>query len=278
MRLKANRVQKIQKNFSALTYLLLIAVLLANFLLAGFTVSNPQQSFVVDETGTLETESIEYLKLVNAQLEPSGSQIAVAIVKDLQGYDIETSANKTFRAWGIGDQQKDNGVLLLVSMEERKIRIEVGYGIEGAIPDAVAGRIIRDDMKNAFRAGEYNAGIVAAIRSLAERIAKEYNIDLSKIPEPNGSRRNRLPALFSLLPLLILVIFVLMARRQGPRGGGGQGGVGRDLAQAIIWSLLNSNNRGGGFGGGFGGSSGSSYRGGGFGGGSSGGGGASGGW
>ena len=141
------------------------------FILAGlFSISNlsaqnilakpnPPQ-LVNDVAGILspaEKEALER-KLVSID-DSSSNQIAVVILPTLDGYPIEDYATKLFRDWGIGNKKTNNGILLLLAINDRKVRIEVGYGLEGAVPDITANSIIDNDIKPAFRARAYYDGI-----------------------------------------------------------------------------------------------------------------------
>lgn len=106
----------------------------------------------------------------------TSNQIAVVIVQSLQSEAIEDVALEIARTWGIGSS-KDNGILILFAYDDRQVRIEVGYGLEGAVPDIVAAGIIRDDMIPQFKNGEYAAGITAGIDALKKHIGGEYTAD-----------------------------------------------------------------------------------------------------
>lgn len=244
---------------------LLLVLVAAVLFLSGFSFpANPQENFVVDTTRTLNVEVKNLVNGVNKSFEPTGAQIVVVMIDTLAGDSIEEYAVELFRTWGIGDQEKNNGVLILIALDDHEMRIEVGYGLEGDIPDGVAGRIIRNVMTPAFKDNDYNGGVIGAVNAIAERIAEAYDITLNVDGYESvdiGNDHDDYDGL-EWLPILFMVAILLLAMR-GRRGPGG-----------FI---------GGGFGGGFssgsfGGSSGSSSSGGGFGGGSSGGGGASGKW
>jgi uncharacterized protein len=122
---------------------------------------------VNDFAGLLSAEAKTELEGTLTQFaEASGGEIAVAIIQSLEGDDIESYANTLFREWGIGGKENDTGVLLLISVEDRNVRIEVGYGYEGNIPDAHASRIIRDYVVPNFSDGQYDEGVRTAINSL----------------------------------------------------------------------------------------------------------------
>lgn len=232
----------------------------------------PTATFVNDFAGLLDAGTKSELEAVGRALDAkTGAEIVVVTVPSLGGVPIEDYALALFRAWGLGDKEKNNGVLLLVDKErllkgERgKVRIEVGYGLEGAIPDGKAGRILDEKVLPFWQEGKYAEGIRAGYLALAAAVAEEYGVDLSADRTLNvltdyrlaGDTLAGLP--WELVPLLIF-LFIFLASSMGRRrrgfwwwggfGGGWGGGFG-----------------GGGFGGGWGG--------GGFGGGSSGGGGAS---
>ena len=229
--------------------------------------SNPPV-LVTDLAGVLSPEQKQALenKLVAID-DASSNQIAVVILPTLDGNPIEEYATKLFRTWGIGNKKSRNGVLLLIAIQDKKIRIEVGYGLEGAIPDITANSIIDNDIKSAFRQQAYYEGIDKATDDIAKAAVGEYK---EARPKKTRSKSKGSGGLF-----LIILIIILAVLRNG-RGGGGSnigGGGFSDVATGmLLGSLLGGGGRGGGgFGGGGGGF-------GGFGGGSSGGGGASGGW
>ena len=186
-----------------------------------------------------------------------GPQISVLTIPSLEDQTIEERAIQVFDQWKIGKKGKDNGVLILIAKKERKVRIEVGYGLEGDIPDAYAKRIVEDVMLPQFRNGQFTTGVVLGI----QQIAHLSHIELQKNSKLLR-RKSRTVLPLGYIFFLIWVFFVFMKARsnrhlRGPRGpySGGWGG--------------------GGFGGGWGSGGGGGWSGGG---GSSGGGGASGGW
>lgn len=188
---------------------------------------------------------------------------------------IDEYAVKQFEKAGIGSRQKDNGLLIVVAIQERRVRIEVGYGLEEFITDGFAGDTIRQVMLPAFRQGQYGAGILAATTRVIQRIADGRNVTIPDMPadvRPSTDGRQGLP--FGVIVALI-VIFIMINRIR--RGGGGGSAFGRRRGTWSGWSGGLGGFGGGSFGGGgFGGGGGGSW--GGFGGGRSGGGGASGGW
>jgi uncharacterized protein len=227
---------------------------------------------VVDQAGVINAASRAAIDAKLKALEDkSGIQLVVATVKSLQGGDIETYANQLFRFWKLGEAKKNNGVLLLVAPTEHKVRIEVGYGLEGTLTDALSSVIISSAIVPRFKTSDFSGGIdrgVDGIISVLSGDAAEWHRKVNVRSEDASSDFNKLfPLLF--FGLLFLVMWYLI-RHAG--GGPGSGGRRSGIGPIILGSLL-----GGGFGGG---SSGGGGFGGGFsgGGGSSGGGGASGGW
>lgn len=205
----------------------------------------------------------------------TSNQIAIVTINSLEGYPIEDYANKLFRAWGIGNKKTNNGVLIIVSKEDRQMRIEVGYGLEGAIPDITASDIVNNDLRAYFKQNNYYVGFDKAIDDLSAAAVGEYHIARQRDNDSDSGG-----ALIFFIILIIVIIIIFKNRGGGNSGGGryySRRGSDNFLTGMILGNLLGGGNSGGGFGGGFGGgSSGEGF--GGFGGGSSGGGGASGSW
>ncbi|RAJ86052.1 uncharacterized protein CLV59_102763 [Chitinophaga dinghuensis] len=216
-----------------------------------------------DEDEALERKLVTYF-------DSTSTQIAVVIIKSVGDYDISQVSLKILRDWGIGSKGKNNGVLILVAVNDRKIRIETGYGAEGPLPDALANQIIRNDIQPAFREGHYYQGLDEATTSVIKAMAGEYKADPKK-SEPGIS-----PSVLFIIIIMIVIVISLFGR-----GGGGSGGSGTTYNRrgGWIWPVIGGM---GGFGGGGGGGGWSGGGGGGgfggFGGGSGGGGGASGSW
>ena len=129
---------------------------------------------VVDEAGLLTPAERQSLtETLKAHEEETGNQVVVVTLRSLQGTPIEDYGYQLGRFWGIGQQGKDNGVLLIVAPNERKVRIEVGYGLEGALTDAASRVIIERTMTPAFRSGQFGPGIVAGVGAILEVISSE---------------------------------------------------------------------------------------------------------
>lgn len=235
------------------------------------------QGYVSDFAGVIDPQSKAELEDYAARVQQgTGAQMAFVTLKSLEGQPIEDVTIDIFKAFGVGQKVKDNGVMVLLSIGDRKSRMEVGPGLGGAIPDGMAGTLL-DDMAPALRQQQYGAALVSAAVLLGDAIAKDQNV---QIPPPQSYRRVQHSPTGSLpWPLIIFgIFFILMLIR---RGGGGYGGGGGGFWTGILLGQLLGGGGGGRGrdGGGFGGFDGGGGGGfGGFGGGSSGGGGASSGW
>ena len=224
---------------------------------------------VNDAAGVLSPEQVEILERKLVALDDSTSnQIAVVLIKTLGDYAVEDYAVKLFREWGIGNKKTNNGVLIIAAIDDRKVWIEVGYGLEGAIPDVTASSIYRNELVPEFRQQNYYRGIDNAINALTKAAVGEYKLKKER-KENNGKGGS------SIITFLFILFAVIMLLSRGGRGGSGGGGLG-SIANAVLISSLLNGGRGGGSGWGGGDSGGGGF--GGFGGGSSGGGGAGGGW
>ena len=245
---------------------LLIAALWAGVALAAANFP-PLTGRVVDQAKILSPVAIADLERKLADLEQKSSiQLVVATVPSLDGQEIEPYANQLFRAWKLGEAKQNNGVLLLIAPKERRVRIEVGYGLEGTLTDAVSSLIITNAIAPRFRAGDFSGGVTRGVDDIITALttdAAEWK------PKPTDTRAEHDASLLdALAPFLIFLFIMFVISRIGRRGGG----------NVIFIPMGGGGFGGGGFGGGFGGGGGG--FGGGFsgGGGSSGGGGASGGW
>lgn len=215
---------------------------------------------VVDQAQVLDPASERRLsQTLEAHERATTEQIVVVTVPDLQGYTIEEYGYQLGRHWGIGQAGRDNGALLIVAPNERRVRIEVGYGLEGRLTDAQSAIIIDQAITPAFQQGDYTGGIVNGVNAILRVLAGEpLPAQSEPRPEADGPRHDGFSPLF-----FILLFIILSMLRRGRR---------RSLLGAI---LLGSTLGRGGRHGGFGGRGGGGFRGGG---GGFGGGGASGGW
>ncbi|WFM71872.1 TPM domain-containing protein [Halomonas sp. CKK8] len=214
---------------------------------------------VVDQAELLDpaTESRLSERLA-AHEEATTEQLVVATLPDLQGVPIEQYGYQLGRHWGIGQAEEDNGALLIVAPNERKVRIEVGYGLEGRLTDAQSSVIINQTLTPAFREGDYARGITEGVEAMIRVLGGEPMDTSATSNAPAGEQGPRGPA--SILFFVMFVIVMTLVR-------GGRGGL---LAGMLLGGALGGRSRGGG---GLGGGGGFGGGGGGF-----GGGGASGGW
>ncbi|MFO1467316.1 MAG: YgcG family protein [Steroidobacteraceae bacterium] len=286
------------------------ALLFASLLLPGLAGAQslvavpPLSARVTDLTGTLSGEAVTRIESRLKDLETrKGSQIAVLIVPTTQPEDIEQFGIRVAEAWKLGRKGVDDGAILIIAKNDRRLRIEVGYGLEGALPDITAKRIIAETITPHLKQGDYDGGVEAGVEQMIGVVNGEA------LPEPDRSWEGS-SGLTNLLPLLLVVAFIasgilraIFGRLFGSAATGGiVGGIAWLLSHVIpigigaglfafLISLLNGSSRGwssrgGGWGGGWGGGLGGGGFGGGFGsgggfsggGGRFGGGGASGGW
>ena len=204
--------------------------------------------YVNDFAKVLDAKTKNYLEAtISAFEKKTGNEIAVATVPSLDDTPVEDYAVRLYEKWGIGKKGKDNGVLILVAPTQRKMRIEVGYGLEGIINDAMAGRIIRQKMIPFFKEGNYSAGILEGTLTTIALIAKGQNVNFDfkvagTMPVYHSTvktKKGPLQKVFSVLFLILmgylfirhpwLFLFFLasgMGRGGSVRGGGFRGGFG----------------------------------------------------
>jgi uncharacterized protein len=249
---------------------------------------------VTDLTGTLSGAAVNRIETKLAAFEAKkGSQIAVLIVPTTQPEEIEQFGIRVFDQWKLGRKGVDDGAILLVAKNDRRVRIEVGRGLEGALPDAIANRIITETITPRFKLGDFDGGVEAGV----DRILSVVNGE--PLPEPDKKWEGHSTGLGSALPLLLVVVFVASGVLRGLFGrlfgslltGGFAGGIAWLLSHLLpiglgagiigfLFAMLLGSSRGwsaggggwGGFGGGLGGGLGGSFGGGGRGGGGGGGG------
>lgn len=244
------------------------------------------QNYVSDFAEVLSPDMEQRLNAFCSRLDHQAkAQIAIVTIKSLDGEDIDDYTVRLEEKWKVGKKGTDRGVIFLFAIQDHKRRIEVGYGLEGILPDAKVGEIGRS-MVPSLREGDYDQAIASGVRQVGEIIAADAGVDL-KAPRSAGQQGRPLSliavlVIFFIIIAVIFVIGLIISALGGGRRGGGGGGLGGFLFGMFLGSLLGGDRRGGrddwrgggGFGGGDGGDSGF----GGFGGGSSGGGGASGDW
>ncbi len=253
------------------SWLAVLAFLLLLSSAAGASTPKPPampRDYVVDLAGILKPNVSQKLNAMLQELErKTTAQVLVLTVQSLDGQSLEEFSVETKEQWKLGQKGKDNGVLIVVAVQDRKYRLEVGYGLEGILPDSTVGSIGRQYFVPYFRQGDYGTGLYAGTLAVANIIAHDAGVEIADMPRmarPEGSvntRGQRIPPFFVVIALVVAVILFVTHPKQ-----------------CFLIMLMNSmGGRGGwsGGGGGFGGGGGSF---GGGGGGSGGGGGASGSW
>ena len=244
-----------------------------------YDIPKPSGQWVTDLGSMLEAADEQALsRKLAGYADTTSTQIIIVTLPTLDGVPAADYAVELGRQWGVGQEGRNNGVVILLSREDRQVFIATGFGLEGAIPDAIASRIVRNVMVPRFREGRFYDGLSQAVDALMQAARGEYAAEPRQVRGRDGGGVN----LTTLYILLIIIFFVISSMRRG--GGGGKGGGGRryrrpGIPPVILWgSGLGGSSRGGG--GGFGGFGGGGFGGGGFGGGggSFGGGGAGGSW
>jgi len=236
------------------------------FAAAPFAVPPVPTDYVTDKAGVLSVTTAALLeKKLEAFEEETSTQVLVYVDHKLpEGTTLEEFTQRTAESWGAGRKKEDNGAVLFVFSDEHAARIEVGYGLEGDLPDAIASRILREKMVPSFSKGDYDAGVTAGVDAVLAATKGAYKGQPKQQPARRQRREIPWPLIFILVFFVLPALFGRRRRRYWYMGGGGWG----------------SGGFGGWGGGGFGGFGGGGGGGGGFsgGGGSFGGGGASGSW
>ncbi len=226
----------------------IISVLVAAWLLFAFSVTGFAQTtypkptdnfFVNDFADILSNEQEAAMQSLGVNLyNASKAQAVVVTVDSLEGRDIDSYALGLARSWGIGDKEKDNGVLLLLSVNDREVKIEVGYGLEGALPDSKTGRILDTYGTDYFKANDFGKGLFSVYNSIVNEIYIEYGLspseDYTPVEDGSSSFSNIAYVVFLLVVLLVVLPrmrfgfpFLFFGGPRGPRGsGGGFGGGG----------------------------------------------------
>ncbi len=246
-------------------------ILLWSPLLVAQTSLPQPTGFINDYAGVLDAGMRDQLEAIATELkQKTKAEVAVAVIQSLEGDSIESYANILAEQWGVGDEE-DRGVLLLLAVEDRRMRIEVGYGIEPILPDGRAGEI-REQMRPTLQAGDYDRAVAIGFLGIAQVVAADAGVSLTGAAagRQRAPRRRRSRGILGLWPLIFFLPF-LFGRRRGT--GGWYGGA---VTSAWMLGGLAGMGRGGYSGTGGGGFSSGGF--GGFSGGGFGGGGASGSW
>ncbi|HOD34880.1 MAG TPA: TPM domain-containing protein [Syntrophales bacterium] len=199
--------------------------------------------------------------LAQEVLEKTGTAVVVATFRTVGDNDPDEYANRLYEKWGIGRKGEDKGVLIFLALQERRVRIETGYGVEGIITDGMAGEILDRHAMPSLRAGDYGKGLYNAMFAVSDLLARNANVTLTGAPRPQVPAVREVP--ITLHPLTVIILLLILTLLLSTRSG-------RRLLALLLLSSMNG--RGGRYGGGGFGGFGGGF--GGFGGGSSGGGGA----
>lgn len=201
---------------------------------------SPTTDFYVNDYANILSDETEKYILENSEAlaNETRAQIVVVTVKNLEGRDLESYATELYRKFGIGDKKENNGLLILLSLEDRKVRIEVGYGLEGILPDGKTGRFQDEYMISYFKEDKFDEGMKNGYKAFFQEIAKEYNysgnVDTPVEEETSGGS--------FIIPMIIIIVFVIIIasnsngfgpfypgggfRGSGGSFGGGSGGFG----------------------------------------------------
>ncbi len=248
-----------------------LAAMLVTFFLSQIVATNlvnaepkfpkaTQLKYINDYANIIDSNSAEYIFSVGRELEEkTAAQAIVVVINSLEGESIESYANGIFRSWGIGQSSKNNGLLILLSIKDKRWRVEVGTGLEGAVTDIYSSRVMNNFAVPKFQQNEYGQGLRLAYSVLVDNIAKEFEVTLNKnisVPkyvegEKNASRAKDVNGIL-VIGVIMLVFLDLIFNR---------GRLTRFMIKLLFWSSLgrrggrNGRNNGGGFGGFGGGSS-----------------------
>ena len=261
----------IKNFFKYCSSMLLPLLLVTQLLFAQEFPERPNPPRLVNDLANIlsQEENYNLERKLNAYSDSTSTQIAVVTMKSTGDYEIKDYAQRLAQQWGIGQKDKNNGIILLVAIEDRKMTIQTGYGMEGSVTDAGTKNIIETKIKPYFKEQNYYAGLDAGTSAIIQLAKGEYKAD------PKVKKKG-MPKQLIILIVLVIIVVIFNALRGGGKGGGRSGGFssGGFIQGALLGSLLGGGGRGSSWGGG--GSGGGGF--GGFGGGSFGGGGSSGDW
>lgn len=261
-------------------------IMISAFLLSQIVVMNlvnaapkfpkaTELKYVNDYAKVIDNDSAQYILSVGKELEDkTGAQATVVVINSLEGETIESYATGIFREWGIGEKDKNNGLLILLSMQEKQWRVEVGTGLEGAVTDIYSSRMMNEIAVPKFKQNQYGQGLREAYSVLSDNIAKEYGVTLEKnisvpryIESSDNTSRSGGGNGILVIGVIALSLLDLIFNK---------GRLIRFITKLLFWSSILGRGGRGGRGGRSGGGSSGGF--GGFGGGSSSGGGSSGSW
>jgi len=213
--------------------LVFISICLLSAAIAEVKFPSPS-GFVNDYAKVLSAQQKRELDSVVAGLKKkTGAELAIAIVKSVAPLDSKLYAVKLFEKWGIGEKGKDNGVLLLLAMEEKRVEVEVGYGLEGLLTDAMAGRILDTYAVPNFKKGEFGVGIVETARAISKVIGGE-EIPLAATPAGKGKEASP----FFLVVIIAVIILGVILKRPASIFAGIFGAIWGAAAAGIVGAVL----------------------------------------
>ncbi|HSP34688.1 MAG TPA: TPM domain-containing protein, partial [Thermoanaerobaculia bacterium] len=210
----------------------LLALLCATVAFA-LDVPPPPSQWVTDTAGVLQPDQLSALNRKLSDFEQSsGSQFIIYIFPSLEGQPVEDFTIRCVQKWKVGQKKYDNGLVLFVFVKDRKVRIEVGYGLEGSVTDAYSSRVIRDYIAPHFQQSDYYGGLNAASDALIAKIrGGEAPVPpANPRPSPQQGRGGGNPGFGSVIPILILIVFLVFILPMLRRRGGGCGGC--------LWPML----------------------------------------
>lgn len=174
----------------------------------AMNIPNPNSSFyVLDQANLISTSTeLDIVDISESLYNETEAQIVIVTLDNLSGYDLEQFSVQLFRDWGIGKKDKNNGVLIILALAEREVRIEVGYGLEGAIPDSVAGRILDEYMLPNLQEGNYDQAFTETYNAVLNRIMDEYGIEtLSGVESNSNNELDQVPWIWIIIGAIILL-------------------------------------------------------------------------
>ncbi|RRO21894.1 TPM domain-containing protein [Flavobacteriaceae bacterium 14752] len=257
---------------------LLLCLSLISFAQKDIPPQPDKQKAVYDSANMLsDSEEKALRQKLETYADTTSTQIVIVTLKSLEGEYIATFATEWAQQWGIGQDNKDNGAIIMVSQDDRKITIQNGYGLEEFLTDYNSKTIIDQIIQPAFKKGNFYQGLDEATTAMFQLLAGQF--DAEALNQKSNKKKN---ILGYVIPIIVVIFFIILVMKRRRGGGDGKGGMrrgGPDLFDILILSSLGGSHHSGGFGSG---SSGGSFGGGGFsggfGGGGFGGGGAVGGW
>lgn len=218
------------KLFKLLSLICVLSFILCFTAAASPNYPNPTNEFFVNDFANVLTEADETEIFTKAEnlYNACKAQVVVVTVNSLDGYEIEDYSIGLARKWGIGDKDDDSGILLLLSVDDREVRIEVGSGLEGALPDSKTGRILDTYGMEYFRNNDFSKGITAVQDSLVNEVFIEYGLEPDEDYEPVGDDED-LPiatVIIFVVIFMFIIIRVLGVRQRGGFYGSHRGGFG----------------------------------------------------